>query len=125
MPYISVRISGTPYPKDKQRGNKTAAKTWIKSVIEHTKNLGKIRSACALKITFLLPLDKFPRDLPYGPDIDNLVKALLDGLNDTVFSEVPGRDSCVSVLTAMKTKVGNDEEAGAHLEILTLDAQVS
>lgn len=25
-----------------------------------------------MKITFLLPADKFPTDFPYGPDLDNL-----------------------------------------------------
>lgn len=71
-----------------------------------------------LKVTFLLPPDKFPADYPFGPDLDNLLKRLLDGLNETIFSETPGRDSCVVLLHVMKTKVKSNEQAGVHFEVL-------
>jgi len=43
---------------------------------------------------------------------------LLDGLGQTVFSETPGGDSCISSLSAMKTKVASEDEAGAVVELL-------
>jgi len=71
-----------------------------------------------LKATFLLPPDKFPTDLPYGLDLDNLLKLFLDALNETIFSEAKGKDSCVISMTVMKTMVPSNKEAGVHLEIL-------
>ncbi len=71
-----------------------------------------------MRVTFLLPENKFPKDFPYGPDLDNLLKRLFDGLGQTVFSETPGGDSCIISLSAMKTKVASEAEAGAVVEIL-------
>jgi hypothetical protein len=52
-------ISGIPYGKNKTRGNKNAPPAWTKTVIEQTKHLPKVKDACILKVTFLLPPDKF------------------------------------------------------------------
>jgi Holliday junction resolvase RusA-like endonuclease len=118
MSYISVKIDGVPYSKSKKRGKVDAPAEWTKKVIEQTEHLGKIKEACVLKITFLLPASKFPPDFPYGPDLDNLLKRFLDALGETVFSETPGQDSCVVSLHVMKTKVDDESKAGAHIEIL-------
>lgn len=87
-------------------------------MVEQTRHLPTVTEACFLKLTFLLPSDKFPRDFPYGPDLDNLLKRTLDALQKTIFREAKGRDSCVVALFAMKTRVEDLAEAGAHLEIL-------
>ena len=42
----------------------------------------------------------------------------MDALNDTIFSATAGGDSCVVMLTVMKTKVQSLAESGAHLEVL-------
>jgi hypothetical protein len=39
-----------------------------------------------LRVAFRLPRDKFPKDLPCGPDLGNLLKRLMDALCETVFS---------------------------------------
>jgi Holliday junction resolvase RusA-like endonuclease len=113
-------IKGVPYSRNKTRGNIRAADVWSSSVKTQTAELPKVREACALKVTFLLPPDKFPSDFPYGPDLDNLLKRFMDALNHTVFSDTHGGDSCVVMLTVLKTRVPSPEEAGAHLEILPL-----
>ena len=120
MSYISVKIDGVPYSKSKMRGKVDAPAQWTKKVIEQTKDLPKVQNACFLKITFLLPPDKFSPNFPYGPDLDNLLKRFLDALNQTVFSETPGKDSCVVSLQVMKTKVDDESMAGAHIEILPM-----
>jgi len=99
-------------------GNLQAPKNWSEQIKIQTQNLPRVREACALKVTFLLPPDKYPKDYPYGPDLDNLLKRLLDGLNETVFSEAKGHDSCVVLLHVMKTKVASYAESGAHIEVL-------
>jgi Holliday junction resolvase RusA-like endonuclease len=116
--YINFTISGVPYSRLKSRGKIAAPREWSEQVIAQTSGLPKVKEACALKVTFLLPPNKFPRDYPYGPDLDNLLKRLLDGLNQTIFSDTAGHDSCVILLNVMKTKVTSEKEAGAHIEIL-------
>ena len=118
MKHIYKKISGIPYGKFKTRGQKDALKGWTEEVIKQTSNLPKIREACILRVTFLLPPDKFPNDFPYGPDLDNLLKRFLDALNETIFKDTQGGDSCIVSLHVMKTKVESPKEAGAILEVL-------
>ncbi len=93
---------------------------WTKAIIAQTKDLPKITDGCVAKITFLLPADKFPADYPFGSDLDNLVKRFFDALNETIFSDAPGKDSCVISLNVTKVKVNSEREAGALLEILPI-----
>ena len=118
MKHIYKKISGIPYGKFKTRGQKNALKDWTEEVIKQTQNLPKVREACILRVTFLLPPDKFPSDFPYGPDLDNLLKRFLDALNETIFKDTQGGDSCIVSLHVMKTKVDSQKEAGAILEVL-------
>ena len=118
MKHIHTKISGIPYAKFKTGGRIDAPKQWTEQIIEQTKDLPKVQEACILKVTFLLPPDKFPTDLPYGPDLDNLLKRFMDALNETIFKDTQGKDSCVISLNVMKTRVESPEEAGAILEVL-------
>ena len=120
MKHISHRISGIPYSRNKKRGNTEAPKQWSDAVVQQTKHLPKVTEACILRVTFLLPPNKFPTDLPYGPDSDNLMKRFSDALNHTIFSETQGKDSCVIEMSVMKTKVDSEEEAGALIEVLPI-----
>jgi hypothetical protein len=118
MQIVSVLIKGIPYAQLKSRGDKLGPVRWSEAVVVQTQHLPKIKQACLLKLTFLLPANKFPFDFPYGPDVDNLLKRTLDALQLTIFSEAKGKDSCVIAVFAMKTKIENDSDAGAHLEVL-------
>ena len=118
MPVITATIRGVPYAKAKSRGDQQAPARWTRAVVDQTRHLPTVTEACFLKLTFLLPSDKFPRDFPYGPDLDNLLKRTLDALQETIFREAKGRDSCVIALFAMKSKVNDSAQAGAHVEIL-------
>jgi len=120
MKHISQRICGIPYSRGKTRGNTNAPKQWKKAVIDQTRHLPKISDACILRVTFLLPPNKFPKDFPYGPDLDNLMKLFSDALNQTIFSETKGKDSCVVEMSVMKTMVESDTEVGALLEVLPI-----
>src|SRR5947209_3361846 len=90
MFYINRTIKGVPYSKQKARGNREAPEKWSSEVVRQTSDLPKIMDACLMKVTFLLPPDKYPRDMPYGPDLDNLLKRLLDALKRTILSEAKG-----------------------------------
>ena len=118
MSYINIKISGVPYSKLKSRGDFLGPTRWDEAVIAQTQSLPRIAEACILKVTFLLPPDKFPRDLPYGPDLDNLLKRFLDALGKTIFADAHGCDSCIVSIHAMKTRVTSAADAGANLEVL-------
>ena len=114
---IDLFIRGIPYGQWKARGNKEAAAVWSDVVKLSTSNLSKLVGPCSVSVTFVLPHDKFPTDHPYGPDLDNLVKRLFDALNETIFSEMPGKDGGVIELSARKHAAKPDELPGVRLVI--------
>jgi Holliday junction resolvase RusA-like endonuclease len=116
-----VSISGIPYGHSKPNGDKKALSRWTASVIKQTVHLPKILHPCLVRVTFRLPPDKFPKDHPYGSDLDNLLKRFFDALIETVFAEAPGKDGIVVSIEATKVKVGNREDAGADLEIIQIE----
>ena len=117
MKHIYKNISGVPFGRCKTRGQKNALRGWTDE-IKHTQNLPRVLEACILRVTFLLPPDKFPSDFSHGPDLDSLLKRFLDPLKENIFKETQGGDSWVVSLYVMKTKVESPEGAGAILEIL-------
>lgn len=117
MPDLSIQIAGIPYCQQRGHADEQAAKRWTDQIIEGTRNMAPLRGPCALKVVFKLPLNKFPVNFPFGPDLDNLTKRLFDSLNSTLFQLVHGNDSCVMSLCASKEKCYSEKEAGAIIEI--------
>ena len=110
---IAKFVGGIPYARHKRRGDIEAPKRWTDAVIRQTEDLPKVVNACLLKLTFCLPPDKFPADLPYGSDLDNLTKRTLDALQRTVFRDAKGHDSCVGWRAAKLCDLGrHDAESG-------------
>lgn len=118
-------ICGVPYSQMKSRGDKGGPRRWSDAIVKQTRGLPSVKEACLVKITFLLPPNKFPKDFPYGPDLDNLLKRFMDALNATVFRKAKGKDSCIVSMTVLKTRVGSPEEAGAHLEVMPVSLATS
>ncbi len=114
---VDLFIEGIPYSQNKPRGDKEAAGEWSEAVKEQTKNLPPVKGRCSMIVVFALPENKFPNDYPDGPDLDNLMKRLLDALNDTVFSKVKGKDSSVVQLVVSKHKAMQNERHGARIII--------
>lgn len=115
MSYISVMVRGVPYSRLKSRGDREAPKVWSRAIVEQARGLPCVKEACLVKITFLLPPHKFPSDFPYGPDLDNLIKRFMDALNETVFCEARGKDSCIVSMTVLKTRVASAPRPGRTL----------
>lgn len=114
---IKVFVNGEPHCQAKVRGDTAAPQRWTEAVKRATRRLPKVRGQCHLWVTFVLPATKFPADHPYGPDLDNLLKRLLDAMNGTVFSEAPGKDGAVTLLVATKRRAMGDEPTGAEVTI--------
>lgn len=111
-------IKGIPYGQRKVRGDVGAPKRWTEEIIRQTKGF-EVKEDCELRAIFILPPDKYPTDLRYGPDLDNLLKRLQDALNETIFSKAPGKDSCITKLYAEKQKA-NSRDTGVEIEIYKL-----
>lgn len=118
---ISVR--GVPYPQTKSTGNVKGCADWTAAIVKKTARKPKIKGPCLLRVTFKLPRTKFNGSNPFGTDLDNLLKRLLDALSQTVFSDVPGKDACVVSVEAAKVLVKNPSEAGVDGEIIEIGAQ--
>jgi Holliday junction resolvase RusA-like endonuclease len=118
MRVIRHFIPGVPYGPDKVRGNTKAPERWKAAIKQHTSNLPLVRGPCLLRVTFLLPPNKFPRDHPYGSDLDNLLKLFGDALQETVLREAPGKDGAIVSVEAAKAKVASEAESGAQFEII-------
>ena len=112
---IDEFIEGIPYSKDKVVGDIQAAERWTEVVKQTTVALPKVAGPVYMKLSFVLPKDKYPTDHPYGPDLDNLLKRLFDALNYTVLSEVEGNDGAIVRLSASKHKVRRGEQTGVRM----------
>jgi Holliday junction resolvase RusA-like endonuclease len=117
---LELFIPGTPYARTKSKGRLGAPKAWTQTVIEQTSHLPQIPGACELDVVFILPADKFPSDLPFGMDLDNLLKRLMDALGQTVLRDAPGRDSAVMALHARKRRAQPGETPGAAISFRPL-----
>ena len=106
-------IKGVPYCKSKNRGDTTAPVLWTAQVMVGCKSIPKQDQPCELDVDFVLPEDKYPPDFPHGPDLDNLLKRLLDAIQD---SGVLQNDSLIIRLTATKRKAAKDEATGVQIE---------
>ena len=114
---VDLFIEGIPYGQRKPRGDIEAPDRWTEAVKQVTKNLPRVKGPCHMIVVFVLPENKYPLDHPYGPDLDNLMKRLLDALNATVFSEVAGKDGSVVQLVVSKRQAMQNEPTGARVII--------
>lgn len=117
---IKGSVSGIPYSQDRARGDKNAAGAWTSAVTSQTQNHPRVIGPCLLRVTFRLPPSKFPKDHPYGNDLDNLLKRFCDALQTTILSEAPGKDGAIVSVEATKVRVMSDVEAGVDFEFIEL-----
>lgn len=108
-------MEGTPYPWHKVRGDIEGPGRWSEAIRQQTERLATVSGPCRLDVEFVLPSDRFPRDHPYGTDLDNLLKRLLDALKSTILKTAPGLDGAIVELRASKVPAGTDNMAGARM----------
>lgn len=107
-----VLIKGGAYGSNKSRGDLQARDDWREKIKAATAGLPKFKQSCRLTLYFSLPPDRFPKDYPFGPALDNITDLVFDALGETVFSELPGKDSSVTSLTVHKMKAERADEVG-------------
>jgi Holliday junction resolvase RusA-like endonuclease len=119
---LSTHIWGEPFCKPYRGRRPTAVAKWESNIAEATADWPLILGPCRLGVTFFLPLDKYAAPGSMGPDLDNLLKRLLDALKTTVFRP-PSDDSYVVELRAAKFQAGTMADAGLHLRIEIIEGQ--
>lgn len=112
---VHVFVEGVPVKKRKTRGNLQTPAHWKTAVRVQTSSSDKAEGPCQLDVEFVLPVNSFPEDHPYGPDLDNLLKSTLDALKDTILSEVKGHDGGIVDLRARKRRAEKGESTGARM----------
>ena len=112
---IRAFIRGDPYVKKKTHGRTEGPKEWLAAVKDQTRGLQRIPGPCELEVEFVLWPGSSPSDHPHGPDLDNLLKNRMDGLNETVLKDAPGGDGAVIRLTASKRTKRGEEPTGAGI----------
>ena len=123
MPHMVI-IKGGAYGAFTSRGNKVGVKEWQMIVKQATERTPKIKGPCKLQLRFVLPPNRYPTDHPYGPDVDNLASAVMDALNETIFSDVPGKDGAVLWLETLKLKAEKEEDAQLIIFVEALPKKV-
>ncbi len=112
-----IKVSGTPYSQLKKRGRKAGLDEWSKAIIDQTKTRKPVRGSHRLEVLFVLPEDKFPKDHPYGNDLDNLTKRFMDALQETVLKNDQGGDGIVVEVRAQKCREAAHGTRGAWFRL--------
>lgn len=106
---MKITIDGVPIRGDKYQG----LTKWKQAIINQTKDIKRIDYPCCAKIDFILQENQHPTDRPHGPDLDNLLKPLLDGLQKTILDD----DSLIYGINVTKRAKRPHEKTGAVISI--------
>jgi len=105
-----IQIKGEPISRKAHRGAPAdSERAWQEAIANQTKGRPAITTPHAATIVF-----RIKKWHGHGPDIDNLLKPLFDGLKKTIFPK-PSEDSILYVVNAAKKKADKDEEPGVDL----------
>ena len=118
---LEIFIAGIPYAQSKTKGRVGGPRKWTDAVVRATSSMKSVQGPCAIEVSFILPPEMFPTDFPFGTDLDNLLKRLLDALCRTVLSTAPGKDSSIVEIVARKRKVAPGEPTEASLIIRRIE----
>jgi len=70
-----------------------------------------------MRIDYHLPPDRFTLGSPYGSDLDNLTKRLLDSLSCTILEDVDSKDGCICKIEIRKIVASNPDLIGTRVVI--------
>jgi len=113
-----IRINGIPCGrKRKTRGDMSSPSKWKEAVIAQTASKTKIDYPCEIKVEFIIQHNQCPKDRPFGPDVDNLLKVFLDILQETILED----DNLVIKLSAAKRVHFPYEKPGVILNVTQYD----
>lgn len=113
-------IQHEPFAKAYTGRRPKAPHAYDQAVITATQQWPLVKNECQFRATFLLGPSKFSDSRFLGPDLDNLLKRLLDNLKQTIFHPPESDDSFIVSVDATKTKVSTNSEMGVFIEVIPL-----
>lgn len=108
---VDVFVFGVPSTTN----NKATRDAWKSAIRAQTAHLPGVQVPCRLRVVFQLSHEAFVTAPPYGSDLDNLLKPLMDALGDTLLR--PLGDECVIELHATKRHAVDESSVGVAIEI--------
>ncbi len=118
---IHMFVRGEPHVA-KTGSNKSALRQWQDIVEKQTDGMKRMKGPCQVRLDFVLPPGSFKspnKKVPYGPDLDNLVEAVLDALATNVFPDGVG-DNAATQLLSTKREATKGEEPGVMVTVVDL-----
>ena len=112
---IDEFIEGTPYPKNKVKGDLEAPKRLGECITQCTQHRQKLYGSVSRTMKFILPENYSAKCHAYEKDLDNLLKRFQDALSTTVLSEADGKDGAIVKLIASKRPAQGSEPTGAKM----------
>ncbi len=105
-----IQIKGEPISRKANRGAAAdSERAWQKEIARQTEGLPIVSKPQAATIMFRVHNWNI-----HGPDLDNLLKPLFDGLKETVFNS-PVEDSVIYMMNVGKKPASTPEEAGVDI----------
>ena len=104
-PLVDFFVPGAPHSQ----------KPWVSRVIDAAIGQPRISSACELDVEFVLPRDRVPWILPSETSLSNMLRVLLEALEDTVLREAPEGEGSLVAIRARAKLAGANQEPGTHI----------
>ena len=98
-------------------------KPWVSRVIDAALGQPRVNETCELEVEFVLSPDRVAWILPSETSLENMLRALLEGLGDTVLRSAPGEGGSLVAIHA-RTKVADARQPpGTHIVLRKAEAR--
>ena len=116
-PIVECFIPGRPVVPTTPMGRRNSPDPWTSQVIDGTIGLPRVAGRCELDVEFVIPLDRDPWEHPWEMSLTNLMKWLLDALEQTLFRSDPGGESQLVSISARQKVARSKEKTGARIAV--------
>jgi hypothetical protein len=98
-------------------------KPWVSRVIDAAIEQPRVTTTCQLDVEFVLPRDRVPWILPSETTLTNMLRVLLEALEDTVLREVPEEGGGLVSIRARTKSAGAGQEPGTRIVLRPAGAE--
>ena len=90
-------------------------KPWVSRVLDAAIGQPRVTTECELDVEFILPKDRVLWILPSETNLSNMVRVLLEALEDTVLREIPEGGGGLVAIRARTKLAEEGQEPGTHI----------
>jgi hypothetical protein len=110
---VEFRVPGPPHSQ----------KPWVSRVIDAALGQPHVSSACELDVEFVLPRERVPWILSSETSLSNMLRALLEALEDTVLREITEEEGGLVSIRARSRLAEAGQEPGTHIVLRRAGAE--